>query len=187
MSPSTSLGRAFLCIYALMGIPLLLVCLTTIGKYLSGKWDTIISCIPYKKSRESKHKDIYSFAILIVLGFIVVVLIPSLIFQRIENHWTYEDAVYFAIVSLTTVGLGDYTPSPEHLTKLEYIVLYLIWLFFGFAIVSVLVTKMSELYTKVNKSVILLSKRCFNKCMRVKRNDQVSLIDENDGSMEQSS
>ena len=185
MSPRTDLGRAFLCIYALMGIPLLLVCLTTIGKYFSGKWDTLVSRIPWKKSHKvDKNKDIYSFGILTILCFVIVVLIPAAIFQKIENHWSYQDAVYFTIVSLTTIGLGDYTPAPQHLVELEYIVLYLIWLFIGFAVVSVLLTKLSAIYIRVNKSVIQLSKGCFNKCMKVKKNDQQPLIRENNDSME---
>lgn len=188
MSPRTDLGRAFLCIYALMGIPLLLVCLTVIGKYFSGKWDALVSRIPWKKSNKiHKNKDIYSFGILTVLCFVIVVLIPAAIFQEIESHWSYEDAVYFTIVSLTTIGLGDYTPAPKHLTQLEYIVLYLAWLFIGFAVVSVLVTKLSGIYMRVNKSVIQLSKRCFNKCVKAKKNDQQLLIHENTDSMELSS
>ena len=189
MSPRTDLGRAFLCVYALMGIPLLLVCLTTIGKYFSAKWDTIVSHIPWIKSKIHKNKNdnIYSFGILFVACFIFVVLIPAAVFQRIENHWSYEDAVYFAIVSLTTIGLGDYAPTPQHLAELEYIILYLTWLFIGFAVVSVLVTKLSAIYMTVNNSVINSSKRCFGKFMTVKKNDQQPLIHENSESMELSS
>ena len=119
-----------------------------------------ITCCFQGVYRVRKNKDIYSFAVLFIFGFIAVVLIPAVIFQHIEAHWSYDDVVYFAIVSLTTIGLGDYTPSPEHLKQLKYIVLYLIWLLIGFAIVSVLVTKMTELYIKVNRSVIVSSKRC---------------------------
>ena len=162
-----------------MGIPLLLVCLATIGKYLSGIWDTLISRLSCKRTLASKHRDIYSFGILIVLGLIVVVFIPAIIFTKIEAQWSYVDAVYFAIISLTTVGFGDFTPARDHLRDLKYIVLYLIWLFIGFAIVSVLVTKMSEIYTRVNKSTITLSKRCLEKCLlRVKKNDHPLLSDD---------
>ena len=173
MSPSTDLGRAFLCIYAIMGIPLLLVCLVAISKYLSSILDNMISHIPYKKSVVGKHKDVFSFGIVIVLGFVTIILIPAMIFQKVEAHWSYKDAVYFAIVSLTTIGFGDFTPAARHLKDLQYIVLYLTWLFIGFAVVSVLVTKLSDIYTRVNKHIIVLSKRCFNKCLKVKTYNRV--------------
>ena len=167
MSPSTNLGRAFLCIYSMMGIPLLLMSLVTIGKYLSSILDNMMSCIPYKKSVVSKHKDIFSVAIVIVLAFIIVILIPATIFQKVEGHWLYKDAMYFAIVSLTTIGFGDFickTPKRAAVCKYSYVT----WLFIGLAMVSVLVTKLSEIYTRVNKYIIVLSKRCFNKCLKVK-------------------
>ena len=152
-----------------MGIPLLLVSLVTIGKCFSGVWDTVLSRVSCKRFLVSKNKDIYSTGILAVLGLLGVVFIPAFIFQRIEEHWSYGDAVYFAIVSLTTIGFGDITQDPQHLTKLQYIVLYLTWLFIGLAVVSILVTKLSEIYTRVNKSIIILSKRCFNKCLRIRK------------------
>lgn len=170
-SPTAKLGRAFLCIYALMGIPLLLVSLVTIGKYFSGVWDAIISRISFKRLLMNKHKDVFSFGIFTALGLIGVVFIPAAIFQEIEADWSYGDGVYFAIVSLTTIGFGDITPAPEHLRELQYVILYLTWLLIGLVIISVLVTKMSKIYSRVNKSIILLSKRCFNKCFRIKKKD----------------
>ena len=168
-SPSGKLGQAFLCIYALMGIPLLLVGLVTIGKYFSGVWDAVLSRVSCKRFVVSKNRDIYSTGLLLVLGLLGVVFIPASIFQRIEEKWSYEDSVYFAIVTLTTIGFGDITPDPRHLTQFQYILLYLTWLFVGLAVVSILVTRLSEIYTRVNKSIIVLSKRCFNMCLRYKK------------------
>ena len=135
--------------------------------------------IPNKKFVVSKYKDVYSVGILIVVAFIIVILIPAIIFQKVEPHWSYKDAIYFAIVSLTTIGLGDLVPSARHLNQAQYVVLYVTWLFAGFAIVSVLVTKLSEIYTRVNKSIIVLSKRCFNKCLKVKRHNHVLTYENN--------
>ena len=170
-SPNGKLGRAFHCIYALMGIPLLLVTLATIGKYFSGVWDAVLSRISYKRCSVNKNKDIYSTGILVFLGSIGVIFIPASIFQSVEERWSYGDAVYFIIISLTTIGIGDLTPDPEHLTKPHYILLYLMWLFIGLAVISVLVAKLSVLYLRLHKSIIVLSKRCFNKYLRIKNYD----------------
>ncbi|KAK0920293.1 hypothetical protein LTR91_011426 [Friedmanniomyces endolithicus] len=44
--------------------------------------------------------------------FIAYILLGALVFSRIEN-WNFTVAVYWADVTLLTVGLGDYTPSTD--------------------------------------------------------------------------
>ena len=39
-------------------------------------------------------------------------VIPSFFFSNIEN-WEFLDAFYFTIITLTTIGFGDLTPSTE--------------------------------------------------------------------------
>ena len=65
----------------------------------------------------NKHKDVFSFGIFTALGLIGVVFIPAAIFQEIEADWSYGDGVYFAIVSLTTIGFGDITPRSRALKR----------------------------------------------------------------------
>lgn len=150
-----------------MGIPLLVVWLITIGKYLSGVWDRLLARISCNRFLMSKHKDTYSFVILAVIGFGGIVLIPAFIFTLIENQWSYKIAVYFAIVSLTTMGFGEFMPAPQYLTEGRYIAIYLIWLFFGFTIMATILTKLSDIYTAVNESAIALFRRSFNRCLKV--------------------
>jgi len=52
-----------------------------------------------------KHmvRMIISFAIF--LGFFS--LIPSIIFHHLED-WTLGECVYYSLITLTTIGLGDY-------------------------------------------------------------------------------
>lgn len=43
----------------------------------------------------------------ILLGCLVFVAVPILIFQEVEG-WTLLDSAYFVVITLTTVGFGDY-------------------------------------------------------------------------------
>ena len=45
-------------------------------------------------------------------GFFVLILVPAKIFMSIEG-WSALEAVYFIIVSLTTIGFGDYSPRMD--------------------------------------------------------------------------
>jgi hypothetical protein len=46
-----------------------------------------------------------------------MIVIPAKIFVKIEG-WALLDAIYFIIISLTTIGFGDFLPRNEPPTSL---------------------------------------------------------------------
>jgi len=43
----------------------------------------------------------------VVIFLMFFAFIPSVVFQRLEG-WTFGEGVYYAMITLTTIGLGDY-------------------------------------------------------------------------------
>lgn len=43
----------------------------------------------------------------ILLGCLLFVAVPILVFQEVEK-WTLLESAYFVVITLTTVGFGDY-------------------------------------------------------------------------------
>lgn len=75
-------------------------------------------------SFQQKHKQISqtkirvtSVILFILAGCIVFVTIPAVIFKHIEG-WTTLDAIYFVVITLTTVGIGDYVAGRATLQNL---------------------------------------------------------------------
>jgi hypothetical protein len=69
----------------------------------------------FKKDRPGGKSDIGRFCVLtvqvmvyLVLGCIVFIALPAIAFVLIETKWNYLDSVYFAFITLTTIGFGDY-------------------------------------------------------------------------------
>ena len=87
-----------------------------------------------------------------VLGILVFIVIPSAIFYHIERDWTYLDSVYYAFISLATVGFGDLTNSHNNSEVEErlgrwmwaYKVFTILWLIFGLSFTSMLNTYIAD-------------------------------------------
>lgn len=44
------------------------------------------------------------------IGFLLLSLIPAIIFTKVEG-WHISESLYFTIITLTTIGFGDYVPG----------------------------------------------------------------------------
>ena len=79
------------------------------------------------------------FFILVI--FVFIILPPTLIYY-VEDSWTYLDCVYYALVSLTTIGFGDLTIAQgEQEERLgtwmfAYKGFIVVWLIFGLGCTS---------------------------------------------------
>ena len=47
-----------------------------------------------------------------LVGLVFFTLLSGTIFYTLEEGWSVVDAFYFSVTTLTTVGLGDLSPTP---------------------------------------------------------------------------
>lgn len=128
ITPETEDGRTFLMLYGLLGIGLHgmilirdAVVINRISDYLNARMD-----LPYFSERYENVILISSFA----LGQIILYAA----FMGHMEDWSYADSIYYAWVSFTTIGYGDYAPTTRGAYTLdrngatEYFAAYiLIW------------------------------------------------------------
>ncbi|XP_068108344.1 potassium channel subfamily K member 10 isoform X2 [Hyperolius riggenbachi] len=110
MAPSTQGGKIFCILYAIFGIPLFGFLLAGIGDQLGTIFGKSIARLEkvVKRVQVSQTKiRVISTIMFIVAGCLVFVAIPAVIFQQIEG-WSGLESLYFVVVTLTTVGFGDY-------------------------------------------------------------------------------
>ncbi|XP_062858630.1 potassium channel subfamily K member 10a [Trichomycterus rosablanca] len=112
IAPSTEGGKTFCILYAIFGIPLFGFLLAGVGDQLGTIFVKTIAKV--EKMFRNKNNQISqtkirvgSTLLFILAGCIVFVTIPAVIFKEIEE-WTALDAIYFVVITLTTVGIGDY-------------------------------------------------------------------------------
>ncbi|KAL4630366.1 potassium channel subfamily K member 10 [Arapaima gigas] len=131
IAPRTEGGKIFCILYAIFGIPLFGFLLAGVGDQLGTIF--VKSIAKVEKMFRRKHKQIsqtkirvISTILFILAGCIVFVTIPAVIFKHIEG-WTALDAIYFVVITLTTVGIGDYVAGGSQ--RIEYMKWYkpLVW------------------------------------------------------------
>uniref|UniRef100_A0A3B5B3L5 Potassium two pore domain channel subfamily K member 10 n=1 Tax=Stegastes partitus TaxID=144197 RepID=A0A3B5B3L5_9TELE len=131
IAPSTEGGKIFCILYAIFGIPLFGFLLAGIGDQLGTIFVKSILRVEkifrvsYKQISQTKIR-VTSAILFILAGCIVFVTIPAVIFKHIEG-WTTLEAIYFVVITLTTVGIGDYVAGGNR--GIEYMKWYkpLVW------------------------------------------------------------
>uniref|UniRef100_H2SMM2 Potassium channel, subfamily K, member 17 n=1 Tax=Takifugu rubripes TaxID=31033 RepID=H2SMM2_TAKRU len=152
MSPSSTAGQIFCVFFALFGIPLNVVVLNRVGKYML----VIVKNISTLLEGKTKHEVRRSFAnlalrlpCLLCLFFVV----PMIMFQQQEG-WTYSEAIYYCFITLSTVGFGDFVAgtvlNPDKVYPEWYSILMASWIFFGLAWLSLLINHSIDILEQIN-------------------------------------
>ncbi|XP_037695029.1 potassium channel subfamily K member 4 isoform X2 [Choloepus didactylus] len=140
----TDAGRLFCIFYALVGIPLFGILLAGVGDRLGSSLRRgigHIEAIFLKWHVPPELVRMLSAVLFLLVGCLLFVLTPMFVFCYVEG-WSKLEAIYFVIVTLTTVGFGDYVAGadPNHDSP-AYQPLVWFWILLGLAyFASVLTT-----------------------------------------------
>uniref|UniRef100_A0A3P9A7B5 Potassium channel domain-containing protein n=1 Tax=Esox lucius TaxID=8010 RepID=A0A3P9A7B5_ESOLU len=128
ISPKTEGGQLFCIFYALVGIPLFGILLAGVGDHLGTA--TIVGLHKWKVSPTIVR--VISAVLSILLGVALFVAVPTLVFQEVEK-WSLLEASYFVVITLTTVGFGDYVAGIFTIVDHWYKPLVWFWILLGLA------------------------------------------------------
>lgn len=146
-APATSGGKAFIVIYALLGIPIMGLVLAGLGEKLDGLLKPLKDKVFIKKNE--KIDQLVKTLILVALILLVMSLIPAGIFAAIEG-WSYGDAVYYTIITMTTIGFGDFViGTSDNDYRALYKLLSSVWILLGLASVAMLLSNITDVYKRI--------------------------------------
>uniref|UniRef100_A0A3Q3VUN6 Potassium channel domain-containing protein n=1 Tax=Mola mola TaxID=94237 RepID=A0A3Q3VUN6_MOLML len=140
MSPSSTAGQIFCVVFALFGIPLNMVVLNRVGKYML-VIERNISCLLQGKTGKRPQRCTCFFVHLVsyLSGATLFFVAPMIVFQQHEG-WTYSQAIYYCFITLSTIGFGDFVANnPDKEYPEWYSILMASWIFFGLAWLSLLI------------------------------------------------
>lgn len=135
MSPSSTAAQIFCVFFALFGIPLNVVVLNRVGKYMLASVRNLADFLEEKSGRRVSPSQYLTLAggvvftsdlmfcpqplhsqrlsrvsihlASLVSGVLLFFLVPMVLFQQQEG-WTYSQAIYYCFITLSTIGFGDF-------------------------------------------------------------------------------
>ncbi|TNM99190.1 hypothetical protein fugu_013754 [Takifugu bimaculatus] len=134
LSPRTWYGQLFCVCYALVGIPLFGILLAGVGDHMGTVLRRAVAKIEtlfLKRKVRPTTVRLISAVLSILIGCLIFLAVPTFVFQRVEN-WSFLEALYFVVITLTTVGFGDYVPGGGR-NGMFFKPLVLVWIVFGLA------------------------------------------------------
>ncbi|XP_060939284.1 potassium channel subfamily K member 17 [Limanda limanda] len=150
MSPSSTAGQIFCVFFALFGIPLNMVVLNRVGKYMLVIERNISGFLEGKTKRRTCTR--FSVHLVSFLsGAALFFIMPMLVFQQYEG-WTLAQAIYYCFITLSTIGFGDFVAdsNPDKAFPDWYSVLMASWIFFGLAWLALLINHSSDILERLN-------------------------------------
>ncbi|MBN3299079.1 KCNKG protein, partial [Amia calva] len=153
MSPSTVSGQIFCVLFALFGIPLNLVVLNRIGKYMIAIEEIVCDFIASKINyRRTTQCVIHTLSI--STGMVIFFVVPMLLFRQYEG-WSYPEAMYYCFITLSTIGFGDYVAvnNPKLNYPEWYADILAAWIFFGLAWLALVINHGMNMLEKFNAYV----------------------------------
>uniref|UniRef100_A0A8C8RAN8 Potassium channel domain-containing protein n=1 Tax=Pelusios castaneus TaxID=367368 RepID=A0A8C8RAN8_9SAUR len=154
LCPKTVAGQIFCVFFASFGIPLNIVFLHHVGKMLSLLCEGLGKCL-YEKGMKKKKIKFLTLLFFLVMGILVFLCLPPFIFQVVEG-WSYSEGVYFAFITLSTIGFGDYVVGkrPDTNYRPYYRPLVAIWIIFGLAWIALLFNLLTTLLEDTEKKLV---------------------------------
>ncbi|XP_056657498.1 potassium channel subfamily K member 4 isoform X2 [Monodelphis domestica] len=125
-------GRIFCVFFIVLGIPLYGMLLTSTGEHVGTNLQARISTMEnFLTKRQLLGTVMVRFLasiFFIGIGFLFFVALPVVIFITLEN-WSEVESFFYVIVTLTTVGFGDFVPGTNPVnTFWGYQYLVLLWI-----------------------------------------------------------
>ncbi|KAK2825894.1 hypothetical protein Q5P01_020108 [Channa striata] len=148
--PTSTAGQIFCVFFALFGIPLNVVVLNRVGKYML-VIERNISDFLQGKTKRRKCTRFFIHLVSYLSGTALFFIAPMIVFQ-LEEGWTYSQAIYYCFITLSTIGFGDFVAdsNPDKQYPDWYSVLMASWIFFGMAWVALLINHSIDILERLN-------------------------------------
>jgi len=124
-APTTTHGKLICILYALMGIPLNAILISSLGSLFRDRvqklkarvWASLDRAGVQLEGQSRAVAVLAESAFLFLLYFVLFLPLPAAVFTALENkgrwadgQWSFLDSLYYTFITLSTIGFGDMVP-----------------------------------------------------------------------------
>ncbi|XP_065668845.1 potassium channel subfamily K member 9 isoform X1 [Hydra vulgaris] len=161
ITPQTQEGRVFLILFALIGIPLNILALASVGEHITVSIYTFLRYCNNRFTKKHKLKNINIKVMLVSIALMVCMLFLGGFLYWSTESWTYIDSIYYCFIAMSTIGFGDLVPNrgkaPDSKEEKAIWFLRALYLSVGLSLVSTVFTALSNAMEEIN-SILSSSK-----------------------------
>uniref|UniRef100_T1JCQ6 Potassium channel domain-containing protein n=1 Tax=Strigamia maritima TaxID=126957 RepID=T1JCQ6_STRMM len=161
LAPISPGGQIFCIFYALFGVPMTGILIANFGNFFS------VPLLRVHERSKRKHFSatqalIFNTFLYLVPGMVIFLFLPAVAFTFLEEDWSYLESFYFAFITLTTIGFGDYVAGISDELDLDHRWMYQVgltfWIIFGLGYLSMMFNFISKALKskpiqRINKTV----------------------------------
>ncbi|XP_078359127.1 potassium channel subfamily K member 15-like [Oculina patagonica] len=121
IAPQTPSGQ-MLCIFvSLVGIPITLLALKSVGELIAKLVNGIVITFERKILKRAEPKQVETKSAVILFLLMVLLIVVNGLLAMEQKDWTFVEGVYFWFVTLSTIGFGDYVimKEPQRIKQLQ--------------------------------------------------------------------
>ncbi|RUS85878.1 hypothetical protein EGW08_006362 [Elysia chlorotica] len=161
IAPVTMMGQGFTVLYSVFGVPLTLVCVSTIGQILARMFRNFMGCV-HLGFKDQESGIIYvPISISLAIMFLYLSAGSGIFVAATNGEWSYLESFYFSFITLSTIGLGDYVYGDTGSGDTSSLVA-VVYMTVGFSVVSMCFHLMEdECARKLNNLFICLKEKFF--------------------------
>ncbi|CAG9788110.1 unnamed protein product [Diatraea saccharalis] len=150
LAPTVHLSRILMIFYGLFGIPINGILLANLGEYFGLQLISVYRKYKRRNIKRANNLNYYftnlgmlgQIFLYLVPGFLFFIFLPACIFVVFEG-WDYVAAVYYAFVTLTTIGFGDLVAGTvnngfKYGYFFTYQIFLIVWITFGLGYIVML-------------------------------------------------
>ncbi|XP_065649768.1 two pore potassium channel protein sup-9 [Hydra vulgaris] len=111
ITPKTHLGKVLTMLYSIIGIPLFILCLSSYGMLINHCTVKVVTSFDQCCSGRKKVSYLHAKTGFVLFWVLIGEIIAGTFILNVLTDWSMLDSAYTWVITLTTIGFGDYIPD----------------------------------------------------------------------------